>query len=56
MSSFIAAYVLVWCGLTAFLVRLSLKQRQLHKALAAVEQQLEEHHPKAGAAVQRRAA
>ena len=56
MSSFIAAYVVVWCGLAAFVVRLSLAQRQLARALAAVQEQLQERNPNLPAAADRRAA
>jgi len=47
MSSFIAAYAVVWCGLLAFVARLSLKQRQLAAALEAAQEQMAQHDSEA---------
>jgi CcmD family protein len=37
MTSFIAAYLVLWTGLLAYVARMTLKQRQLAQAIAALE-------------------
>jgi CcmD family protein len=45
MGTFVTAYVAVWLALTAYVVRLDMRQRRLENDLKALQSQLHEPEP-----------